>query len=518
MFAENKTRWILPAAFGVSLVLVLAGGVSHHPMAPALTALGVIITALTAWLVAISAGGSEGSAYSRTSMFRSQWQVPLYAGVAVFITTILGSVLKSGRVPFACSTWPLCEEVLVGEITPVVAGHLAHRLSAGLAGILLIYTAAFVFRRHRHRPALLGLTGGALVLYTTQVLLGASAAAGLLTSVGAFSHLMIAAALTALLFTLAAVGYYAPSVPSIAGASVAVPLIAPIPIGERLRAYLDATKPRILVLLLITGYAAMWVANGGAPPFGLALITMVGLAMSCGAANAINMWYDTDIDSIMNRTQKRPIPSGRLSPEQVLSFGVITGVLSFILLAFSVNLLTAWLSLGGLLFYVFIYTMWLKRSSVQNIVIGGAAGAAPPLVGWAAVTGELSWAAVAMFMIIFVWTPPHFWALALFRNDDYRRANIPMMPVVKGEMHTKWQVLGYALLLLPTVASLHWAGAAGTVYLWSSLIMTLVYLGSTVMLFFERLPEKKWAVRSFIWSIFWLGAIFLVACADAVRA
>lgn len=518
MYSDNKTRLILPAAFGISLVLVLAGGISEHPMAPVLTALGVAVTALTAWLLAISTGGSEGSAFSRTSMFRSQWQVPLYAGLAVFVTTILGSILKSIQVQPTCATWPLCEELLVGNLTPAVAGHLAHRLSAGMAGVLLLYTATFVFRRHRHRPALLGLTGGALVLFSTQVLLGASAAAGVLTSFGGFSHLLLAAALTALLITLAAVGYYSPTIPSIAGASVAISLPAPISVTERMRAYLDTTKPRILVLLLITGYAAMWVAAGGAPPIGLTLVTMVGLAMSCGAANAINMWYDTDIDSLMNRTQKRPIPSGRLSPEQVLSFGVLTGVLSFVLLAFAVNLLTAWLSLGGLLFYVFIYTMWLKRSSVQNIVIGGAAGAAPPLVGWAAVTGDLSWAALAMFMIIFVWTPPHFWALALFRNDDYRRANIPMMPVIKGEMYTKWQVLGYALLLIPTIASLYWAGAVGTIYLWSSLIMTAAYIGSTVMLFFERLPEKKWAVRSFIWSIFWLGAIFLVACVDAVKA
>lgn len=280
------------------------------------------------------------------------------------------------------------------------------------------------------------------------------------------------------------------------------------------RDYLMLTKPRILLLLLITAYAAMWVAAGGLPDWRLTIVTMVGLGMSCGAANAINMWWDRDIDALMLRTQNRPLPAGRLTPAQVLTFGLVMGALAFAILARGVNLLSALLSLAGLLFYVCVYTMWLKRTSTQNIVIGGAAGAVPPLVGWSAVTGRVEWAAVVMFLIIFVWTPPHFWALALYRNEDYRRAGVPMLPVVKGEMATRWQILAYALLTIPTTAALYWTGVVGQVYLWVTTILGLTFVACAVGLFFERLPAQRWAVRTFAWSIFWLGLVFLIMTLD----
>lgn len=281
-----------------------------------------------------------------------------------------------------------------------------------------------------------------------------------------------------------------------------------------LRDYIALMKPRIVILLLVTGYVAMWVAAKGAPPVGLAVTTMVGLGLSCGGANAINMWWDRDIDAIMSRTRKRPLPAGRLTPGAALSFGSAAGIGSFLLLGLTVNWLTAWLSLAGLLFYVCIYTMWLKRSTVQNIVIGGAAGAVPPLVGWAAVAGELSWAAVVMFLVVFVWTPPHFWALALFRNDDYRRAGVPMLPVVKGELHTRWQILLYSLALIPTSAALYWTATVGPGYLWTAVAISVGYLWVNGKLLRERLPEKRWAVRSFTLSLLYLGLIFLAMAAD----
>ena len=271
-----------------------------------------------------------------------------------------------------------------------------------------------------------------------------------------------------------------------------------------LRDYLALMKPRILILLLVTGYAAMWVAAKGAPPLELTLTTMVGLGLSCGGANAINMWWDRDIDAIMSRTRKRPLPAGRLSPGAALAFGAAAGTASFLLLGLAVNWLAAGLSLAGLLFYVCIYTMWLKRSTVQNIVIGGAAGAVPPLVGWAAVTGELSWAAVVMFLVVFVWTPPHFWALALFRNEDYRRAGVPMLPVVKGEVYTKWQILLYSLALIPTTAALYWTETVGAGYLWTAVGVSAGYLWVNGKLLCERLPAKRWAVSSFALSILYV--------------
>ncbi|HWI50959.1 MAG TPA: heme o synthase, partial [Symbiobacteriaceae bacterium] len=476
-----------------------------------------VVAALVATWLGVSVHVADDAGYrSRLSFFRSQWQIPLYAALATYIVVLFGSYLKSLGAAAACGGWPLCTGSLASAAVQI---NLVHRVAVALAGGLLLYTMAYIWRRHQHRPALLVLTGVAVVLYTVDVALGAQAARGALTGLGAVAHLTSAIALIGTLVAISAVGFYAPSLPVIAGgsAAAALPLPAARSFGASARDYLALTKPRILVLLLITGYAAMWVAAGGLPDPGLSAVAMLGLGMSCGAANAINMWWDRDIDSVMNRTQKRPLPSGRLTPGQVLAFGVMVGSLSFVLLAAAVNLLTAVLSLSGLLFYVLIYTMWLKRSSTQNIVIGGAAGAVPPLVGWAAVTGSLSWAAIVMFLIVFMWTPPHFWALALFRNDDYRRAKVPMLPVVKGEMATKWQILLYSGLMIPSTAALYWTGVVGPAYLWFTTALGASMVVSALLLLRERLPEKKWAVRTFIWSIFWLGLVFAAMVLD-VRA
>lgn len=288
-------------------------------------------------------------------------------------------------------------------------------------------------------------------------------------------------------------------------------------VAQVLRDYLLLTKPRIVILLLITGFAAMWVAAGGPPPLGLSIVTMAGLAMSCGAANAINMWYDRDIDAVMKRTQRRPLPAGRLTPEQALRFGVVMGILSFLVLL-TVNLLTALLATAGLLFYVLVYTMWLKRSTVHNIVIGGAAGAAPPLVGWAAVTGTVDWAAVIMFLVVFIWTPPHFWALALFRGEDYARAGVPMLPVVRGERVTKWQILLYSLLLIPSGALLYFTGAVGPVYLATAVGLGCAMVLASIGLLRERLPRMDWAHRTYGWSLLYLAVIFLAMMLDVTPA
>lgn len=497
----------VPAALTTGSAWAWAAAVPHPGMAMLIAA---------SWMTAALWAGGERSGTSRLAMFRSQWQVPLYAALLTYMVTLLGSYLKSAGSAAACTGWPLCADLLTGPFTPVAMAHLAHRSAAALAGLFLIYTILFVWRHHLNRPLILVLTGVSLILFATQVVLGAEAAQAALSPAGGFAHLLIAAVLISVLVVLSVVGYYAPSLPPIAGGSAAALAATPArPLGEVLRAYLMLTKPRILVLLLITGFAAMWVAAGSMPEPGLTLVTMIGLGMSCGAANAINMWYDRDIDGLMRRTKLRPIPAGLLTPAQALGFGILTGALSFVLLALAVNLLTAALSLAGLLFYVLIYTMWLKRSTDQNIVIGGAAGAIPPLVGWAAVTGSLSWAAVIMFLIVFVWTPPHFWALALFRSEDYKAAGVPMLPVVRGERQTRWQILLYTLLLIPTTLGLYLTGAVGMLYVWITLGAGLIYLMANLVLMFERLPVYKWAVRSFAWSILWLGIVFLAMMIDA---
>ncbi|MFS8806522.1 heme o synthase, partial [Synechococcus sp. R6-10] len=214
-----------------------------------------------------------------------------------------------------------------------------------------------------------------------------------------------------------------------------------------LRSYSQLVKPKIIALLLMTTAGAMWMA-GNTDPFRF-FVTLLGGGMAAAAANVINMVYDTDIDRMMERTRHRPLPSGRIRARDALIFSGILALAAFGLLAIFTNLLAAGLAMSGILVYVGVYTHWLKRSSTQNIVIGGAAGAIPPLVGWAATTGELSWAAWVMFAIIFLWTPPHFWALAILKREDYARAGVPMLPVVAGERLTAAQILLYALLMVP---------------------------------------------------------------------
>src|SRR5256886_8930545 len=220
------------------------------------------------------------------------------------------------------------------------------------------------------------------------------------------------------------------------------------PIRQTISNYIDLMKPHVTVLLLGTTVAAMAIADRGLPPLGLVLATLLGGAMSAGSANCINCYIDRDIDQIMGRTQRRSLPSGRVQPTQALVFGIALGFGSFIILTLFVNLLSALLACSAILFYIFVYTMWLKRSSAQNIVIGGAAGAVPVLVGWVAVTGTLTLPAIWLFAIIFYWTPPHFWALSLLIQKDYEKARVPMLPVLMGVKETRKQIFLYTLLLV----------------------------------------------------------------------
>ncbi|WP_028962840.1 heme o synthase [Sulfobacillus thermosulfidooxidans] len=272
--------------------------------------------------------------------------------------------------------------------------------------------------------------------------------------------------------------------------------------------YITLMKPRIISLLLITAYCAMVVAAGHLPSLRLTVLTMLGLTLSSGGAHAVNMWYDRDIDQIMRRTKMRPVAQGRVPAVHSLIFGIILQVISFVGLGMLVNWTTALCSLGGFLFYVFIYTIWLKRRTPQNIVIGGAAGAFPPLVGWAAVTGNVGLPAILMFLIIFLWTPPHFWALALYKQDDYRNAGIPMMPVVRGERVTKTQSMIYAWLLLAASIGLYFTGTVSGIYLIIAIVLGVTFIGYHVYLLQEHEPEIKWAKKTFKFSLLYMMGIF----------
>lgn len=273
-------------------------------------------------------------------------------------------------------------------------------------------------------------------------------------------------------------------------------------------------KPRVMSLVVFTGLAGMVVAPGfdTTHPV-LALIAMLCLAINAGAAGAINMWYDRDIDAVMKRTRGRPIPMGRIGADEALAFGVILSIFSVMLMGLALNWMAAGILAFANLFYVVIYTMWLKRSTPQNIVIGGAAGAFPPMVGWAAVTGDITLASIALFAIIFFWTPPHFWALSLFANEDYKRAKVPMMTVTHGAYHTKIQMLCYTFVLTPFALAPFFLGTAGIFY---GLVATLLSLGFIVAAVkVLKSEDLKPARIMFKYSIFYLFALFLMVMIDA---
>lgn len=287
----------------------------------------------------------------------------------------------------------------------------------------------------------------------------------------------------------------------------------PVPAGPPLRAavqraadYYSLTKPGIVFLMLIATLATMMAAAGGRVPLDLTLVTLLGTALAAGGANAVNCFVDRDIDRLMSRTRSRPLPAGRVRPAEALAFGIFCLVASFAVLWVGVNPLAAAAALGGAAFYVFVYTLWLKRRSPQNIVIGGASGAVPPLIGWASATGHISLAAVALFAVIFLWTPPHFWALALYKGDDYRRAGVPMMPIVAGEAATKRQIVWYTAFMVAAALAAYLLGVGGYVYLAGSLALGVGYIALTLRAL--RDDSESMARRLFSYSILYLTLLF----------
>ena len=279
------------------------------------------------------------------------------------------------------------------------------------------------------------------------------------------------------------------------------------------RDYLTLTKPRIMTLLLLTGAAGMFVGAQGVPPLGLFAVTMVGLALACGGASALNHVLDRDIDALMgSRTEERPVASGRVTPEQALEFGILLSAVSFALLASAVNVLTAVLALVGNLFYVLVYTRWLKRSTPQNIVIGGAAGAVPPLVGYAAATGALALPALWLFLIVFLWTPPHFWALALMIKNAYAAAGVPMLPVVRGDRETARQIVLYSIVMVAfTVVVGIWLGP---LYTAAAVALGAVFIVLAALL--RRDLSRARAKVLFHYSLLYLALLFTAAALDPV--
>jgi protoheme IX farnesyltransferase len=292
----------------------------------------------------------------------------------------------------------------------------------------------------------------------------------------------------------------------------AVVLPQRLPLKTRAAAYVALTKPRIIELLLITTLPTMIVAQRGLPPLWLMVATLIGGSLAAGGANAINMFVDRDIDKLMHRTRKRPLVTGAVTPRNALIFAITLEVVAFVELWAWVNLLSAALAISATLFYVFVYTLWLKRSSSQNIVIGGAAGAVPVLVGWAAVTDSLSWTPVVMFAIIFVWTPPHFWALAVKYKDDYQAASVPMLPAVASFKRTAREILFYSVVLVGVSLLLAAVAKLGVIYVVSASVLGVVFVALALRLWRRATPKA--AMQLFSYSITYLTLLFVLMAVD----
>ena len=334
-----------------------------------------------------------------------------------------------------------------------------------------------------------------------------------------YRRLLVPSVTALVAFLAAALVISKPAHLALAGLSLAATLVVtaetfrgePVPAAPW-RDYITLTKPRIMTLLLLTGAAGMFVGAQGVPPLGLFAITMVGLALACGGASALNHVLDRDLDRLMSRTGHRPVAEERVTPERAVEFGLALMAFSFVLLASLVNVLTAVLALVGGLFYVLVYTRWLKRATPQNIVIGGAAGAVPPLVGWAAATGNLSVPALFLFLIVFFWTPPHFWALALVIKRDYAAARVPMLPVVRGDDETARQIVWYSLVLVAvTLLPFAWH-TAGAAYLAAALLLGAIFLRLAWRLRRETTTARAGAL--FHYSLLYLALLFVALAVD----
>ena len=277
----------------------------------------------------------------------------------------------------------------------------------------------------------------------------------------------------------------------------------------RVRDYVDLLKPRVMSLVVFTGLVGVLIAPVRLHPFE-AFLAVAAIALGSGAAGAINMWYERDLDALMERTRQRPLPAGRVAPDDALGLGVLLSIFSVLLMSLATNFVAAALLAAAILFYVFVYTIWLKRRTPQNIVIGGAAGAFPPMIGWAAVTGDVSAVGVALFLLIFLWTPPHFWALALYRSDDYRRAGVPMLPVVAGPRATKLQMLVYTLVVVPVALAPTLLGAVGWLYGAVAVALSAGFIGHAIGVW--RAPDDRRghgaAKRMFKFSLLYLAVLF----------
>jgi len=434
------------------------------------------------------------------SLSTSFARLALLTLLAVFLLSLGGRLVAMQGNFEACTGWPLCVPQGATGL-----GLLLHRLSAAASSVLVLALLFQAWKTQRDHHLLLPLTTATVVLFFAQAFVGAILATkGFGADYQVFHSLTALALWVALVALVVAAGY-------LAKASVAFP---PIDVPQRLKDFLILTKPLIVGLLLVTTFSGL-VAGGKAwPSPWLTFWALLGGALAAGGSGALNQYIDRDLDKHMQRTSKRPMAAGRMTPAEGLSFGLALCIISFYLLAGFVNFLAAFLSLAGIIYYVVLYSLLLKKATTQNIVIGGGAGAIPPMVGWAAATGQLDVPAWILFLIIFMWTPPHFWALALVRSNEYARAGVPMMPVVHGEAETRKQMLIYTVLLVFLSLSMSVFQFAGNVYLVSASVLGLGLIIAAWRVY--RTDSNKIAWQMYRYSSMYLMFLFLALMVDAV--
>jgi len=419
--------------------------------------------------------------------------------LAVLALTVAGRVVTLTGARAFCHGFPICE-----PIAPLGWLQLVHMALVGVASILMILVFRKAWREQRDQQVILPLTTILAVMFFGQALVGAIQAAqgdGHLVTLHKLTTFSLWVSLLLLVYVS---GVLTGDEPKVSTQSR----------SQRTRDFFALTKPLIVGLLLITTYGGLVIGARAFPYFSLTIWTLLGGALAAGGSSALNQYIDRELDKNMQRTAKRPLADGRLTSAEGLAFGLGLTLVSYYVLACFVNELAALLSLAGIVYYVIVYSLWLKKATVQNIVIGGGAGAIPPMVGYAAATGHLDWTAWILFAIIFMWTPPHFWALAIVRMKDYEKAGVPMMPVVRGEMETRKQILIYTVELVAVTLLLPILNLAGTFYLVSALVLGGALLYAAWAVWKEGGNKVAW--RMYKWSSTYLVVIFVAIMVDAV--
>jgi len=449
-----------------------------------------------------------------------------FAAATTFALLLFGSNVTATDSALVFPDWPLMGGSLVPPLAEASSAQILHRWAAALVAVIVAVAAIAAVRTQRTKPTIVRLAVGAAGLFAVQVVVGGLQVLTRLSAWTQTLHLALGAIIWAMLAGLTFVSYYRART---SAAGEEQPLgqgssAGPRTRGESIRAYIALTKPRIIELLLVTTVPAMVLATRQVPGLDwglwgwLVVWTMIGGTLAAGSANAINCYLDRDIDELMARTRRRPLPSHQVEPERAVVFGIVLGVISFVVMAWFVNLLAAFLTLLAIGFYVVVYTIMLKRTTSQNIVIGGAAGALPPVIGWAAVTGDVGVPAL-LFAIVFYWTPPHFWALSLRIRKDYAAAGVPMLPVVRGIPETTRQIGLYTILLVAISLMLWPVARMGLIYLGAAVGLGTVFLWQAYRLWRRGASEEastQGAIALYRYSISYLSLLFLAVAVDAL--